>query len=70
MTEAVRTELIVENMSCGKCAARVTKAIQTLAPGADVRIDLPTGGVSVFPAADAVQLAKIVTEAGYPARPA
>jgi copper chaperone CopZ len=64
------TDLIVEKMSCGKCAARVTKAIQTVAPGAEVKIDLPTGAVSVTPPADVAALAQAVTEAGYPARAA
>ncbi|MCW2273592.1 hypothetical protein GJ654_04875 [Rhodoblastus acidophilus] len=65
------TILHVEGMSCGKCAARVTKAIQTQAPEAQVQVELETKRVTVAPAvADPQALAQAVTEAGYPARQA
>ena len=60
---------VVENMTCGKCAARVTKAVHSLAPKADVDVDLATGAVVVSPAApDEAGMARAIAEAGYPAR--
>ena len=65
------TVFAVEGMNCGKCAARVTKAIHAQAPGADVRVDLEGQSVTVAPAAaNPRALAQAITEAGYPARPA
>jgi copper chaperone CopZ len=62
--------LAVEGMSCGKCAARVTKAIQARAPDAQVHVDLEKAEVTVAPAvSDPQALARVVTEAGYPAHP-
>lgn len=60
----------VEKMTCSKCAGRVTKAIQSVESAAQVNIDLPSGKVEVEPSpADPVAIAKLITEAGYPARP-
>jgi copper chaperone CopZ len=65
------TVFSVEGMSCGKCAARVTKAIQAQAPQARVEVDLAEKRVTVAPAvADAAALAQAITQAGYPAQPA
>ena len=70
MTEQA-TVFSVEGMSCGKCAARVTRAIEAQAPGARVEVDLEGKRVTVAPAvADAQALAHAITEAGYPAVPA
>jgi len=64
-----KTILLVEGMSCGKCAARVTKAIQAQAPDAQVDVELESKRVTIAPsAADPQRLAQAVTEAGYPAR--
>ncbi len=71
MPAANTTVFAVENMSCDHCAARVTKAVNAMAPGSEVQVDLPTGAVTVTPAAtDAAAMAKAISEAGYPARPA
>lgn len=60
---------LVEKMTCNGCVRHVTKAIQTAQVAADVKIDLATGKVEVTPdPADPAALAKIITEAGYPAR--
>ena len=60
----------VEKMSCSKCAGRVTKAIQSVQATAQVNIDLASGKVEVEPSpADPAVLAKVITEAGYPAHP-
>jgi Cu+-exporting ATPase len=59
----------VEKMSCGGCAKHVTKAVQSVSPGAEVNVDLASGKVTVSPSpADATAVAKAVTDAGYPAR--
>lgn len=71
MPAANTTVLAVENMSCDHCAARVTKAVKAMAPGSEVHVDLPTGAVTVTPAAaDVAAMAKAISDAGYPARPA
>jgi copper chaperone CopZ len=68
MTLRDETIFLVEGMSCDKCAARVIKAIQALAPGAQVRVDLEGRRVIVSPrAADPRAMARAITEAGYPA---
>jgi len=59
----------VKEMSCGNCVKHVTKAVQTAQPGAEVKVDLATGKVEVTPSPkDPAALAKIITEAGYPAQ--
>jgi P-type Cu+ transporter len=62
------TTFDVKEMTCGKCVAHVTKAVQTVQPGAEVKVDLATGKVEVSPApADPQAIVHAVTEAGYPA---
>jgi Cu+-exporting ATPase len=59
----------VQEMSCGKCVKHVTQAVQSVEPEAQVAVDLSTGKVQVSPSPkDPEALAKIITEAGYPAR--
>ena len=61
----------VEKMTCNGCARHVTKAIQSVQSAAEVKIDLASGKVEVTPSpADPAVIAKVITEAGYPARPA
>lgn len=60
-------ELHVDGMSCGGCAARVTKSIQALDQAAKVEVDLRNKKVKVETAASAQALASAVTSAGYPA---
>ncbi len=62
------TTFDVKDMTCGNCVKHVTKAVQTAQPGAEVKVDLPTGKVEVTPSPkDPAALAKAITEAGYPA---
>jgi copper chaperone len=69
MSESANTLFAVENMSCERCAARVTKAVKALEPEAEVKVDLPTGAVTVSPAvADPAKIARAISDAGYPAR--
>ena len=63
------TTFDVKDMTCGNCVKHVTKAVQTAQPGAEVKVDLPTGKVEVTPSPkDPAALAKAITEAGYPAQ--
>ncbi|OWW22633.1 heavy-metal-associated domain-containing protein [Noviherbaspirillum denitrificans] len=58
----------VEKMSCGGCAARVTKAIQAQDASAKVDVDLRSKTVRVESNLDAEALVQAVTAAGYPAK--
>ena len=60
-------ELQVEGMSCGGCAGRVTKAIQSVDADAKVDVDLKAKLVRVDTAANVKTLASAITQAGYPA---
>ena len=63
------TTFNVKEMTCGMCVKHVTKAVQAVQPGADVKIDLATGKVEVSPSPkDPAALAAAITEAGYPAQ--
>ncbi|MDO7867880.1 heavy-metal-associated domain-containing protein [Nocardioides jiangxiensis] len=57
----------VTGMTCGHCVASVTEELQEVAGVTDVRVDLPTGAVTVTSdgelSREAVEAA--VTEAGY-----
>jgi Cu+-exporting ATPase len=59
----------VKDMTCEHCVKRVTKAVQSVLPSAEVHVDLATGKVEVSPSpADPAAVAKAIAEAGYPAR--
>ena len=63
------TTFNVKDMTCGMCVKHVTKAVQTVEPGAEVKVDLATGKVEVSPTPkDPAALAKAITDAGYPAQ--
>ena len=57
----------VPNMSCGHCAARITKAVQATDSAAAVKVDLSTRTVSVESPASEATLREVLNEAGYPA---
>lgn len=59
--------LKVEKMSCGGCAARVTRAVQALDPSAKVEVKLKDRLVHVESAEAANAIAGALTSAGYPA---
>lgn len=59
-------ELTVEDMSCGHCVGRVTKAVQQVDQDAKVAIDLPTRKVKIDSSADLDKIAAAIDEAGYP----
>ncbi len=60
-------EITVKGMSCGHCAAAVTKALEALPGVSQVQVDLGNGRVT-FAAANPVpkeELAKVIKAAGY-----
>jgi copper chaperone CopZ len=68
VAQAPQTVFAVSDMTCGHCADRVRKAALSVAPGSEVQVDLPSGDVTLTPAAaDPAAVAKAITDAGYPA---
>lgn len=60
------TTFEVNDMTCGHCVSVITKAVNAVAPGADVQIDLATHRVTIgATTADATRLRAAITEAGY-----
>lgn len=59
--------LKVEKMSCGGCANRVTRTVQTLDPDAKVEVLLKDKLVRVESAKAPDAVAVAITAAGYPA---
>lgn len=57
--------LRVEGMSCGHCVRAVTEAVQEVAPGVGVQVDLSTGVVRVDGPAPPEAVAHAIEEAGY-----
>ncbi|MCA1245728.1 heavy metal translocating P-type ATPase [Massilia sp. MS-15] len=59
-------ELTVEDMSCGHCVGRVTKAVQGIDPAAQVAVDLPAKRVRIDSEADLERIVAAIDAAGYP----
>ncbi len=59
-------KLKVEDMSCGHCAATVQKAVRSVDPAADVKVDLAGGTVSVASNAEDNRIREAIEKAGYP----
>lgn len=57
----------VENMTCGGCVRRVTKAIQALDPAAQVEAEPATRTVVVASSRTRDEIEAVLAEAGYPA---
>ena len=57
--------LKVEGMSCGHCVRAVTEAVQEVAPGVQVQVDLAGGLVRVDGPAPPEAVAHAIEEAGY-----
>ena len=56
----------VQDMTCGHCVSSITKAVQTIHPGAQVTADLATHRVRIEASgSDSVQLSDAIREAGY-----
>lgn len=60
------TEFNVQGMSCGGCASRVTKAVQTVDPTAHVQVDFAKQIVSVESSVSRDELTSALAAAGYP----
>lgn len=60
-------QIRVKGMSCGHCAAMVTRALTSLPGVTQVQVDLASGWVSYESAAPvpSEELARVVKEAGY-----
>ncbi len=58
-------DFVVDGMTCGGCAASVTRAIQAVVPQATVEVDLATKKVSVQPAAEESVVRQAVEDAGF-----
>lgn len=63
-------KLNVPDMTCGHCAAAVTKAVKDVDASAVVQVDLATKTVAVRTAADPGKVSAALADAGYPARAA
>ncbi|MEY8877044.1 MAG: heavy-metal-associated domain-containing protein [Leptothrix sp. (in: b-proteobacteria)] len=57
----------VQDMTCGHCVGAITRAVQAAAPGAPLRIDLPTHRVEVDAGSEAQgdAIREAIREAGY-----
>ena len=60
------TEFNVQGLSCGGCASRVTKALQSVDPSARVQVDLAKQTVSVESTVERGVLTNALAAAGYP----
>lgn len=58
-------EFKVDDMTCGHCVARVTRALKGADPAARVAIDLPAHTVTVDGAGDRDEYAEAIRAAGY-----
>ena len=60
------TTFEVNDMSCVHCVSAFTKAVNAVAPGAEVQIDLATHRVLIGSSAvDATRLGAAIADAGY-----
>jgi copper chaperone len=59
------TELKVEGMTCGHCAATVKTAVEAAAPGAAPEVDLPAKTVRVADGVDLDAVRAAIRNAGY-----
>jgi copper chaperone len=59
------TEYRVEGMTCEHCTASVTEEVSEIAGVQDLRIDLPTGRLTVVGDVSAEAVRAAVDEAGY-----
>jgi len=60
-------QFTVPGMTCGGCARRVTNAILSVDPAAEVVTDPPARDVKVTTRAEEQAIVAALTEAGYPA---
>ncbi len=58
-------EFKVDDMTCGHCVARVTRALKDADPAVRVAIDLPAHRVTVQGSAEREDYAEAIRSAGY-----
>jgi copper chaperone len=58
-------KFLIEDMTCGHCAGRITKAIVATDTSADVRIDLASKIATITTRAGADEIAGTIVAAGY-----
>ena len=58
-------KLKVTGMTCGGCASSVTRAIKAIAPGTEVKVDLPSGVVAVEGTVPKEAVVAAIEDAGY-----
>ena len=63
-------EFQIDNMTCGGCAASVTKAIRSVDPEAKVDIDLATKKVTVASQREEAAFTAVLDDVGYPPKQA
>ena len=61
----MQQQFTVTGMTCGHCEKAVTAAVRQLDPGAEVRIDRPSGKVVVVSEQAREAIAKAIAEEGY-----
>ena len=59
--------LDIPKLHCDGCARTVTKAIQSVDPGATVTPDIPRHAAEVETVAPVAEIIAVLEEAGYPA---
>jgi copper chaperone len=69
MVDDAKRDLLmkVDGMTCGACAAAVTRVIHGVDPAARVAVDLERGRVSVATRIESLEIARALTQAGYEA---
>jgi copper chaperone len=58
-------ELEVPDMTCGHCAATITRAVKEVDAAGSVEVDLPAHRVRIASAHPAAEFVSALTEAGY-----
>jgi copper chaperone len=59
-------QLEVQNMTCGHCAATVSKAVKALDSEATIHVDLAAKTVAVNSSVPLDVVRSVIVEAGYP----
>ena len=55
----------VTGMTCGHCVKAVTQAVQSIAPQAQVAVNLETGEVGIIGASDPAAVSAAIAAEGY-----
>lgn len=63
-------EFQVDDMTCGHCAAVITRTVTDIEPAAKVDIDLTTHRVRITAAGEAQRFEAAIRDAGYTPMPA